>query len=89
MEQQIQMIAKRLDVIEQILKGSKKVMTLNEFCQYTGYSKNYVYKLTSRNEVPHFKRGKKVFFDKDIIDEWLKMNPITDVETKAKALANI
>lgn len=89
MEQQIQMIAKRLDVIEQILKGSKKVMTLNEFCQYTGYSKNYVYKLTSRNEVPHFKRGKKVFFDKDIIDEWLKMNPITDVETKAKALAKI
>ena len=89
MEKQIQMIAKRLDVIEQILKGSKKVMTLNEFCQYTGYSKNYVYKLTSRNEVPHFKRGKKVFFDKDIIDEWLKMNPITDVETKAKALANI
>lgn len=89
MEQQIQMIAKRLDVIEQILKGSKKVMTLNEFCQYTGYSKNYVYKLTSRNEVPHFKRGKKVFFDKDIIDQWLKMNPITDLETKAKALANI
>lgn len=83
------MIAQRLDVIEQILKGSKKVMTLNEFCQYTGYSKNYVYKLTSRNEVPHFKRGKKVFFDKDIIDEWIKMNPITDIETKAKSLAKI
>ena len=88
MEKKIEMILQRLHVIELILKGSKKVMTLDEFCRYTGYTKNYTYKMTSRNQVPHFKRGKKVFFDKNMVDEWLKMYPIADLETKVKSLVN-
>ena len=86
MEERISQIEANLDLIKSLLLGDKKTLTLDEGCKYTGYSKSYMYKLTSGQQIPHLKRGKKVFFDKDELDAWLRHNKITDVQTKAKIL---
>lgn len=48
------------------------ILTLKEACDYIGYSKAYMYKLTMLNIIPHSKpNGKKIYFDKHKLDEWL------------------
>lgn len=86
MEDRIQRMEESLVQIQQILMGNKKVLTTDEACLLTGYSKSYLYKLTANKTVPHYKRGKKVFFDKDEIESWLRYNKVTDVQSKAKEL---
>jgi len=44
--------------------------------------------LTSGQIIPHLKRGKKVFFDKDELDAWLRYNKVIDVQTKARNLTS-
>ena len=69
-------IQSQLDEIKELLIANKKVLNIDEVCTYTGLSKNYLYKLTSLNRIPHSKpSGKSLYFDKDRIDEWLLRNP--------------
>ncbi len=86
MEERIQKMEETLLTIQSILMGDKKVLSLDEGCMLTGYSKSYMYKLTASESIPHYKRGKKVFFDKEEIEAWLRYNKVTDVTTKAKKL---
>ena len=88
MEERISQIEANLDLIKSLLLGDKKTLTLDEGCKYTGYSKSYMYKLTSGQIIPHLKRGKKVFFDKDELDAWLRYNKVIDVQTKARNLTS-
>jgi len=81
---QLQQIEEQLKLIKSIIIGNKKTLTLDETCKYTGYTKSYMYKLTSGKQIPHLKRGRKVFFDKDELDEWLRQNKIQDVHTRAR-----
>ncbi|MDL5512690.1 helix-turn-helix domain-containing protein [Arenibacter sp. M-2] len=68
-------LEEKLDRIESLLLGSKKVLTMEEACDYTGISRSYLYKLTSRGEIPHSKpNGKMIFFDIDKLNEWLLQN---------------
>jgi len=55
----------------------RKIMSLTEFCEYTGLSKQSAYKLTAGRRVPFSKRGKKIFFDREKVDAWLLENQIT------------
>ena len=51
---------------------SKKTLTLNEACAYTGISKSYMYKLTASCKIPyHNPFGKKLYFNKVELDRWL------------------
>ena len=87
----IELIKQELQVIKDLLaNNSKKVLNLNELADYIGFSKSYVYKLTSQNLIPHSKpNGKAVFFDKDEIDKWLLNNStITHQEAKRKVWMN-
>ena len=84
-------IKKELQVIKELLANNKKkVLNLNELADYIGFSKSYVYKLTSQNLIPHSKpNGKAVFFDRDEIDKWLLNNStITHQQARRKALMN-
>ena len=48
-------IKKELQVIKELLANNKKkVLNLNELADYIGFSKSYVYKLTSQNLIPHW-----------------------------------
>jgi len=48
-----------------------RVMTLTELVAYCGISKSTVYKMTASGEMPHSKRAKRLYFDRDRIDAWL------------------
>ena len=86
MEKRMQYIEANLELIKTLLMGDKKTLTLEETCKYTGYTKSYMYKLTSGQQIPHMKRGKKVFFDKDDIDALIRYNKAIDIQTEAKNL---
>ena len=58
--------------------NSKEVLNASEACQYTGFSKSYLYKLTSRREIPHYKpSGKMVFFNRLELEAWLQTNRVS------------
>ena len=81
METKFKQIEATLEMIKSIIMVNKKTMTIDETCNYTGYTKSYMYKLTSGKQIPHLKRGKKVFFDKDEIEAWIRYNKVIDVKT--------
>ena len=50
----------------------KNVLTFDETSVYTGISKSYLYKLTSKRQIPHYKpTGKLIFFKLDELERWL------------------
>jgi len=49
-------------------------------CQYMGISKSHGYKLTSQKLIPHSKRGKRIYFEKEQLDQWLLANRMQSVE---------
>lgn len=64
----------------------KIIFNLDQFCEYTGLSKQTAYKLTGKGLVPHSKRGKRLYFEKSQIDAWLlenKVGGISEIEHKA------
>jgi excisionase family DNA binding protein len=81
-------IQAQLDRIERLtLLGAKKVLTFEDVALLTGLSRSYLYKLTSANQIPHYKpSGKQLYFDREEIENWLKRNKIeTEDETDRKA----
>jgi excisionase family DNA binding protein len=70
-------ILKELREIKAILSFQKEIWTLEEFCNYTGYSPAHVYHLTSKGKI-EFSRptGKIIFFEKEKVIEFLKKNPV-------------
>jgi excisionase family DNA binding protein len=68
-----QTILKKLFAIEDLLKRKDdKPLTFKEACNYLGYAPSYLYKLTYRNVIPHYKpTGKIIFFSKRELDEWI------------------
>ena len=64
-------------VVEWILSGASQqdshaILTIDEAVAFTGYSKSAIHSATSKDTIPHFKRGNKLFFYKDELAEWLK-----------------
>ena len=66
-------ILQKLSTIEDLLKRKDdKPMTFKDACAYLGYAPSYLYKLTYKNVVPHYKpTGKIIFFSKNELDEWI------------------
>ena len=57
------------------IQGAKNILTLEEVAEYTHLSKSYVYKLTSKGDIPYYKpNGKQLYFKRTEIDEWLLTN---------------
>ena len=52
--------------------NDKNILTVEGLMDYTGFSQKQIYKLTSTRAIPHYKpSGRKLFFKKDEIDEWI------------------
>lgn len=55
----------------------KELWTIEEAAQYLGMSKSYLYKLTSKGAIPHYKPfGKMVYFNRPELEQWLQRNRI-------------
>ncbi len=54
---------------------NNRVLTFEQGCQYLGYAKSYVYKLTSAGILPYSKpNNKSIFFDREKLEEWMLGN---------------
>ncbi len=50
----------------------KTIMNIKQIHAHTGMAISYIYKLTSRGLIPHYKPGGKlIYFVKEEIDNWL------------------
>ena len=73
----LQTIEQKLTVILSNQAASKEVLTFDEAALFTGFSKSYLYKLTSAGIIPHSKpNGKNLFFDRVKVQTWLLGKPI-------------
>lgn len=66
-------ILQKLSLLENLLKKKDdKPLTFKEACAYLGYAPSYLYKLTYKKTIPHYKpTGKMIFFSKAELDEWV------------------
>jgi len=89
MENPFEIINQRLERIEKLLENINvfisrdenkvilpKVMNIKQLSDYLGVSLSYIYKLTSTHNIPHSKRGKRLYFDREIINTWVLENKI-------------
>mgnify|MGYP006288670243 FL=1 len=51
-------------------------MTVDQLAEYLDRPKSFVYNATYRGAIPHIKRGKRVYFIKEKIDEWLQAGEV-------------
>lgn len=68
---------------------TKEVLTSEEAARYMGISLSHLYKLTMRQEIPHYKpTGKMVYFKRSEVEQWLQNNRVSTVKeaiTEAEA----
>ena len=74
--------------MDTIQKQHKPHLDFQETCIYLGLSESYLYKLTHKKLIPHYKMptGKKLIFSKAELDDWLLSNPVKaecDIEQEA------
>ena len=68
--------------------SEKNVLNLKEACEFLGFKRSYVYKMTSSGILPHSKpNGKTIFFEKAKLEEWMLSNPSSSFSDK-KILAS-
>lgn len=90
-EEFFNIITERLDRIERMtLIGAKSVLGLDETVIFTGLSKGHLYRLTSEQRIPHYKKCRKLYFRKDDLEAWLLENRVnTNAEIDSMAATYI
>ena len=80
------MATKEIDQIVKLISDNttfctKEVLTSDEAARYMGISKSYLYKLTMRQQIPHYKpNGKMCYFNREELEAWLQNNRISTTE---------
>lgn len=85
-----EIIAEITDLVtERTLFATKEVLTSEETARYMGVSRSYLYKLTMRREIPHYKpMGKMCYFNRREVEAWLQSNRVaSDTELTNQAAA--
>ena len=74
-------------VADKTIFCTKEVLTSEEVARYMGVSRSYLYKLTMRREIPHYKpKGKICYFNRQEVEQWLQSNRVaTDTELNNQA----
>jgi len=73
-EDAVQQIA---DIVEQRVAARVSMqvspwMTLPQVCEYMSAPKSRIYKLTSSNELPHYKEGGRLLFHRAEVDAYIR-----------------
>lgn len=87
MQTTLQDIVSRLDVLISASVSAKNILTIEEAAAFTGLSVSTIYKLTSRQEIPHYKpRGKMLCFNRIELEAWQMQNRVKttdEIQTEA------
>ena len=55
-----------------ILKGvSEEIMTVEQLSDYLTIARQTIYEKCSKKEIPYFKAGKRLYFKKSVINDWI------------------
>ncbi len=57
-----------------IIKSANEVMGMKDASAFLNLSTSSLYKHTSSRTIPHYKRGKKIYFKREELLEWLSQN---------------
>lgn len=102
MENPFEIINERLERIEKMLyliqeqttigstnnKATDEIMNIKQLTSYLGITKSYIYKLTAKHQIPFYKRGKILYFDRDEINAWIKEYRIATVDELERQATN-
>lgn len=95
MENPFELILERLDRIEKAIEKlnttgpvapANTPMDIKDLAEYLKMSVSAIYKLTSSSEIPHYKSGKRLYFKKEDINEWIfsrRIKTNDDIEKEA------
>jgi len=91
--QKMDEILARLEKIEQLIQEqslyAKEVLNFPETAKYLEVSHSHLYKLTSAGEIPFYKPcGKKLYFNRKEIDDWLQQNRSSTKDEIERQAAN-
>lgn len=87
-------VVKQIATLTQSISNSyanKQILNFDEAVIFTDLAASYLYKLTSSQEIPHYKPGgKKIYFDKTELENWLRRGRVSSLsEINAKAATHI
>lgn len=87
-------ILTKLDRIEELLLSQsllqKEVLNFKEACLYLELSESHLYKLTSTRQIPHYcPNGKKLYFNRVELDQWLQRKRLSSTEDIDITAANL
>ena len=81
-------IIEKLNIIERnTLLAAKNVLNPDDVVLLTGLSKSHLYKLTCQKKIPHFKKGKYIYFDRAEIEAWMKDCKVETMEAAMERAA--
>ena len=77
-------IRRQVEALRQELLGLKgtinRYMNREEVAEYIDSTAATIAVMTSRREIPHIKRGRRVLYDRQAIDSWLAAQRVEPVE---------
>jgi excisionase family DNA binding protein len=56
----------------------KRFLDVQELTDYIHMSPSYVYKMVSKNSIPHIKLGTRTLFERNQIDNWVINGGVTE-----------
>ena len=59
---------------EPVQSPKQGILTVNDVSAKLGITKGGVYNLTHLRQIPYFKRGGRIYFDAEEIDQWIRMD---------------
>ena len=65
----------------------EEIMTIDVAAKFLSLSKSRIYKLTSGREIPHSKKGKRLYFKRSELIEWIskgKQMTMEDIDREAE-----
>lgn len=73
--------ADSLDNMTKQQPAGNEMMNMDEASKFLDCSKGYLYKLTMKNMIPHYKpTGKRIYFYRAELDDWIKQGKVKTTE---------
>ena len=65
------------------------LLSLDEACDYLNITQSTMYKYTSSRKIPFYKPNKKIFFEKNDLDYWIRSNRVSSQEELEQKAVNL
>ena len=80
---------KKIKIMNTLSLDTKEVWTCAETCTYLGLQPRGLYKMTHLRKIPHYKKGKLLFFKRSEIIAWLlqcRVSTADELEQRASEM---